>query len=416
MKDLKQKEPVHSSVIGFQDSLAPIGESLAALEKSLSDTKAEMQKDRERQNSFIADLNDLADIVETGAKLVPLPDIGCAQVDEAVDSALLQISRSAKCFPALSGEEYVISAVSGILSAIIDVVFVGTPEVVKIYRGGENFDGSLLTGLLRQIGRKSDGEMRVLFQFFSDHCKVPYDISAVKDTITPNNHRLRGLAHDPFFGWFFAVADILMGTTTCIDNSGTLRVLINCQEVPIAEKFLSVFYYIGHIISDLFTARGIPVPGAFLTQFFTNGASDESIAKIAERMYLDGYDMRHFVSMSLPVIAKNLIVDSYLRLTQPPANVSVSLAEREYCDLHHKMKREKMMFVANAVASTGNAIKFLAPPACGNVCALNMPQWLEMIRSSTVMIRMAMRDRTAETVIQNRAAIDENWKRLLAED
>lgn len=416
MKDLKQEGQNHSSVIEFQDSLAPIGKSIDALEKSLSNTKREMQTDRERQNALIADLNGIAEAMETGLYLAPLPDIGCAQTDEEVDSALLQISQSAKCFPTLSGEEYVISAVSGILSAIIDVVLVGTPEVVKIYRGGENFDGSLLTGLLRQIGRKSDGELRAFFQFFSDHCKVPYDISAVKDTMTPNNHRLRGLAHDPFFGLFFAVADILMGTTTCIDNSGTLRVLINYQEVPIAEKFLSVFYYIGHIISDLFTARGIPVPGAFLTQFFTNSASDESIAKIAEHMYLDGYDLRHFASMSLPIIAKNLIVDSYLRLTKPPVNVSVSLAEMEYCDLHHKMKREKMMFVANAVASTGNAIKFLAPPACGNVCALNMPQWLEMIRSSTAMVRIALRDKTAETVIQNRDAIDENWKKLLAED
>ena len=26
-----------------------------------------------------------------------------------------------------------------------------------------------------------------------------------------------------------------------------------------AEKLLSVFYYIGHIVSDLFTARGLPI-------------------------------------------------------------------------------------------------------------------------------------------------------------
>ncbi len=296
-----------SDVIGFQDGLTPIEESLTALEESISTTRMEMQKDRERQNALISEMSAIAEALEMDLGLDPLPDISCSQVDKEVDSALLQISQSAKRFPALSGEEYVIAALSEILSIAIDVFLVGTPEVVKEYRGGENFDGSLLTGLVRKIGRRADGELRAFFQYLSDHCKVPYDSSAVTDTLTPNNHRLRGLAHDPFFGLFFAVADILMGTTTCIDNSGNLRILVNSHEFPASEKFLSVFYCIGHIASDLFTARGIPVPGAFLTQFFTNNGSDDSLAKIAERMYLDGYDMRHFASMSVPVLAKNIV-------------------------------------------------------------------------------------------------------------
>lgn len=405
-----------SNVIAFQDSLGPLGESLAALEKSLSTTKEEMQKDRDRQNSLITELNSLTETIETGLYLAPLPDIGCTQTDEEVDSALLQISQSAKCFPALSGEEYVVSSVSGILSAIIDVVFVGTPEVVKLYKGGENFDGSILTGLLRKIGKDSNGELSPILQFLSDKCKVPYDIPAIKGVVTPNNHRLRSLGHDPFLGLFFAIADILMGTTTCIDNSGNLKILISQKNVPITEKFLSVFYYIGHIISDLFTARGIPVPGAFLTQFFTNGTSENSLAKIAERMYLDGYDMRHFASMSTPVIVKNLVVDSYLAITEQPVGLPISLAEKEYHDLNRRLKREKMMFISNAVATTGNAVKFLAPPNSGNPCALNMPQWMEMIRSSIQVVRIAMRDRTVESAIENRIAIDENWKKLMVEE
>ncbi len=45
-------------------------------------------------------------------------------------------------------------------------------------------------------------------------------------------------------------------------------------EATRTEKLLSVFYYIGHIVSDLFTARGLPIPGFFLTQFFTGEAGD----------------------------------------------------------------------------------------------------------------------------------------------
>ena len=125
-----------------------------------------------------------------------------------------------------------IASVAGIASVLIDVIFVGTPEVVKIYRGGERFDGSLSTTVLRKIGKTADGELIPILQWFSDVCKVPYDLSLQKGVMNPNNHRLRSFAHDPFLGLFFAVADILCGTTTCIDEEGRLRVLSRRKKCP----------------------------------------------------------------------------------------------------------------------------------------------------------------------------------------
>ncbi len=96
----------------------------------------------------------------------------------------------------------------------------------------------------------------------------------------------------------------------------------------------SVFYYIGHIVSDMFTSRGIPVPGFFLTQFFTNGGADNSIARIAEKMYLDGYDLRHFASMSAPIVVKDIILHLYLKLTQTSEfAILLPLVEREKAEL-----------------------------------------------------------------------------------
>ena len=77
---------------------------------------------------------------------------------------------------------------------------------------------------------------------------MPYDLSCIKGTVNPNNHRLRGLGHDPYLGLFFAVADIIMGTTTCIDNDGALRIIPN-YAASASEKILSVFYYLGQIVA-----------------------------------------------------------------------------------------------------------------------------------------------------------------------
>ena len=187
---------------------------------------------------------------------------------------------------------------------------------------------------------------------------------------------------------------------------------INQIRVPIRH---TLFYYIGHIISDVCTARGIPVPGFCLTQFFTAGGRDDSLAKIAERMYLDGYDLRHLVSTAVPVAIKNLLIDAYLSLTRTPDNLFLSVAEQERQKLNAKLKREKMLFISDIVGSSGNAVKFLLPPNCGNPCALNLSQWFELIRRSCSMAKEAMRDRTAETVMENRDVLQKNWDLLLSE-
>lgn len=171
------------------------------------------------------------------------------------------------------------------------------------------------------------------------------------------------------------------------------KVVFGCssrrKKYPNQEKYLAVFYYIGHIISDVCTARGIPVPGFCLTQFFTAGGRDDSLAKIAERMYLDGYDLRHLVSTAVPVAIKNLLIDAYLSLTRTPDELFLPVAEQERQKLNAKLKREKMLFISDIVGSSGNAVKFLLPPNCGNPCALNLSQWFELIRRSCSMAKEA---------------------------
>lgn len=390
----------------LSEDIENMGSSLAKIAKG----RAEIE---ERTNDLIREVAELAEMMNVSVPIPEKLDIIDTEVYELNSQLELKSGiiapKMTKPFPSLTWEEIIFSSISGLIAVAIDVIFVGTPEVVKIYKGGENFSGSRLTALLR----KTDGGK--VAQWLSDKCKVPYDISLKTGVLTPNNHRLRSLAHDPFFGLFFAVVDIIMGTTTCIDNNGHLTILINDRSYPPYEKILAVFYYIGHIISDMFTTRGIPVPGFFLTQFFTGNGSDTSLAKKAEEMYHNGYDLRHTVSMSVPVIAKNLLIDGYLALTRNKSNQFVITAEREYAEIAEKVRKEKMLFLSDAIAASGNAVKFFAPPSCANPCSLNAVQWFALVRDCISMAHINLTNRTTETLIVQRKEINQKWAELLGE-
>lgn len=400
-----------------------IRKELAQTKSDIHQTETSLQFLIIQETATRNELNDLTTRIHdlsksTGINIpipAPLKEININDINLLLDETIKINETKQRKFPQLSITELVISSIAGIAAIAIDIFLVGTPEVVKIYRGGENFDGSILTKAFRKLG---EGPLGDLCKKLETICKVPYDISVVKDGLYPQNHRLRSLSHDPFFGLFFAVFDIMMNTTTFIDNSGCLRIIHNTHyKTPIIEKILCVFYYIGHIISDLFTARGVPVPGFFLSQFFTNGSSDNSIARIAEGMYLDGYDMRHFASMSTPLAVKNIIINLYLKLTEKAeAMLPLTLDKREKNVLEHKLKKEKMNFIANSIAVGGNAVKFFAPPYSCNPCSLNAPEWLAFIKSGIIMLKAQIRDFSAEEAIQNRSEIDCIWQELIVDN
>lgn len=352
---------------------------ITTTESELCNVQDSINAQRQELCDLASRMQQFTDLVEIDIPMLERFDIrGFVKLNDVLDSALQEKAEKPAALPKLSTVDIAISSLAGIIAIVIDAFLVGTPEVVKIYKGGERFDGSLLTAAIRKFG---DGPLKGFTDRLSEVCKVPYDISAIKDGMYPQNHRLRSLSHDPLLGLFFSVFDIIMNTTTFVDNAGYLRIVPNDGfSRSKIEMAFPVVYYLGHIISDLFTARGIPIPGFFLTQFFTGGdSSDSSIAGIAEEMYLDGYDMRHLASMSMPVAAKNIIIDAYLKLSEPAMITShLPLWEREKLEMDDALKREKMN--------------------------------LAFLRSSVVMAKASVRDKSTEEVICNRQHINLAWE------
>lgn len=408
------KKDISKGIIQFDEEFHSLEATTSSINSTMAEAIEQQAEQRTKQNELLAEINALAEQMGVIHEQLEPSTPMFSHLDCQLEDYYSQYKTVVKRFPELSSIEWVYASLAGIISVAIDVIFVGTPEVVKIYKGGENFDGSRLTAILREIGTDPSSKSYAVFHWLSDKCKVPYDLSAVKDVMYPNNHRIRSLGHDPFLGLFFAVADILLGTTTCIDNSGHIQILVGKHAAPMQEKHLAVFYYIGHIFSDICTARGIPVPGFFLTQFFAGDGTYNSIAKKAELMYLDGYDMRHLASTSVPVIVKNLLIDAYLMLSKEEID-TVGIAEKEIAEQQAVLKKEKMIFISDCIATGGNLAKILLPPSCGNPASINLTQWGQFIHSSIAVVMATTRDIKVEQIVAQRKAIDDSWEHLLME-
>lgn len=397
----------------YRKSIEPVGETIVSTGDDITQLRASENSERQELNKLLDSVQALAD-----SQNVRLPELQKLEIQEleslnvTLDDLLAakDVRQKHSRFPKLSPEDVSISSTAGLVAVSVDVLLVGTPKIVN----RNQFDGSIFTEAIRKMG---EGPLKGFWECLQSICHVPFDISAVADGMYPQNHRLRSLGHDPFFGLFFAVFDIIMGTTTFIDNTGMLRILPNAKfSVSISEKTLAVFYFLGHIVSDMFTSRGIPVPGFFLTQFFTDGVRDSSIAKMAEGMYLNGFDLRHLGSMGIPVFIKDLIIDTYLELSQEAnKEIATPLAQKERAKLDASLKKEKMQFITNSITVGGNVIKFFMPPASCNPCALNAPEWLAFLRSSIAMAHAASRDFAAEDALLNRDKINAKWDALKQE-
>ncbi len=398
-----------NKVLSFEDGFMELDHQADEIEKHIKKVSERISETDQIKDELYKELQDTSKI-----SLLAQDSIEIEKSDglNEILEDLLPLDFKGKT--ALTVPDTVIAVLAGVIAGVVDLVFVGTPEIVKIYRGGERFDGSIFTKQLRKAGNGDDHLSKIL-SWLSQKCKVPYDISSVSGIVTPNNHRLRCFAHDPLIGALFAVVDIIMGTATLIDNKGRFQVLVNPKEYPTSEKLLALLYYIGHILSDVCTARGIPIPGFVLTQFFTNG-EDHSLARIVEQMYTDGYDLRHLASMYSTVFIKNLIIQIYCDFFKKETGKMIStISQREISEQQRKILKYKMFLISDIICCGTNLVKFFVPPTMGNITAINLAEWTSLIKNTIINIKYVNRDKKIEQILYNRDAINKNWS-LLAEE
>lgn len=397
------------------------------LEQELTDVKINVDKQRESQLECSQQLDDLLNGVNKLRERIGMQKLEWEENSTVLelDQYIKQVSPNKAIKSTIDAKfkmqpiDYMVAAVSGGLATVVDIFLVKIPKDVAIVRNGERVfqEGSSLTGILRRIGIDENGKASKWVTTLEKWFKVPYDKSVDSDIIglMPKSHRLHSLAHAPSMaGLIWGIKDIVSGTFTCIDKNGCL-VVEKVAETDFLKLFTAPILWFGHLLSDVFTRMGLPIPGwsyLQLLQIGSLGEKQRSIAEVARYMYLEGYDLRHFLSMSATNAVIELIVRLYYHLVCKKRPNEFSLeAEKEYVEVKNKIKLHNMLFASYSVASCGNIAKICAYQ--GNPTAFNLSLWLGMIRESVTQIEILNRNSKGdENAVENRHIIDENFEKL----
>lgn len=318
---------------------------------------------------------------------------------------IVQLNEDFNAIHRLDKIDILIPIIAGVLGGAIDGVFGGFIKSAD----GRNIPGSM-SEFVRKLFDLTLPPEKV--KKLEDLAKVPYDalnygnkgnviVEEIVDGLSPIFHHQVSLGHDPILGFIFGVFDMLRGTVTTLDFKG--RFLMQAAEGFNERKAQNIFQAIAtvflHMLSDVNGSSaakndgmGLPVP--FMAMFnkiqFGKVGDNDTISELVKSMFYQGYDFRHFCSMSLPVMITEVIVRvSYFAKRMHEGH---AFAESVPVGLNHK-KRPKlgtMLFIAHSASTAINAGKVAFTD---NPMNINYPQWLSFARYSVKQLKWVLSEK-----------------------
>ncbi len=309
--------------------------------------------------------------------------------------------------------DYLLVGASGVLAALTDYLLVGIPTtlVTGAYAGQI---GSPLTTWLKQYDTHTAGDWVARWaRVLEEQCRVPYDSATVLKGMSGRSHRLQSLGHDPVLGFVFGVLDIMRGTLTGFSYEHLCGVH-RLEQLPAApgyvpENFIeALLRHIGHLISDVGTPMGLPSPFMTLVQGINAGqfgSQGHTAGQVARWMYLNGYDLRHFLVTGLTPATIEIILRAYLMLRHYAEHGETRV------NLTTHPKYRTMLLTAHAIATLGNVGKIVLFQ--GNPLAINYAEWMALFRYLLPSIKHWIFDRQRFQVAHLERLNEEGWNSLL---
>ncbi|MBI2276855.1 MAG: hypothetical protein HYU74_05855 [Dechloromonas sp.] len=318
-----------------------------------------------------------------------------------------------------------ISVAAGVLAGLVDVLLVGIPAHPGFGGSSGSKGGYLSNAVKEKVGSIFPPDrIKDLEKIYS----VPFDPSTSRGLpeyvagLGPRSHRFQSLGHDPLLGFIFGVRDILVGGFTAISKDGHLIIQQVTDPFMAGESLVvrileAMKIQLGHLASDIATPAGLPAPLmpllSFL-QFGKIGEHEHTIADVARAMYGKGYDFRHFMSASIPVMVSEIIVRLGYFIRQLQNGKSLS----EAAPTASSVKLRRQLLIAHGVATLINAGKVYVTQ---NPLTISWPQALAFLRYVApelmylVYGQEAARSRILEKkILQDYHALDADLERFIA--
>ena len=318
--------------------------------------------------------------------------------------------------------DYGVVALAVIIGAFTDYLLVATPG--GSFKGKPQ-RGSPLTAWMKEQSKKlapmtgSDELERDRFQAWvaklttaaEQWAKVPYDVVSPKLGLTPNVHRLASLGHDPLLGLVVGVGDIISGTCTFIDKSGTWQVIDNPHYDGSSNPLEALVKVVVHGFSDVFTTQGLPPPLMASFQFVSaksgfalrEGGDTVSVRDVTRYMYANGYDLRHFMTTKISPAIAEVVLGAYHGVRARTANTEPSEP-----GIPDKLKRAQMLALTHGMLASANILKTALYG--WNPMAINLAQFQTLAKRMLSLVKLATeRDR----LVQQR--LEDGWEALVAD-
>lgn len=257
-----------------------------------------------------------------------------------------------------------ISLASGLIAGVMDVLLVGVPAHPG-FLGSKGSEGGWLSNLMKEKTTQlfPDDKVKELEKAYRV-CFDPSTNSQLNSKIAglgPRTHRFQSLGHDPLLGFVFGVRDILTGEFSAISKDGHLVVQQVASPFLDGEAFFiriaeAIKTQFGHLASDIATPAGLPAPLMPLLSFLQIGKIGErayTIGEVARQMYRSGYDFRHFMAGSVPIMVAEIIVrlGYFIRAIQAGKPLSEAIPSAG----SRKLRRQ--LLIAHSAAMLVNAGK-----------------------------------------------------------
>lgn len=271
--------------------------------------------------------------------------------------------------------DYGFVLLAGIVGIATDLLIAKIPKTLDngVFKGQR---GSELTEKLSNI-KLPERWQKSLENF----AKVPYDNTGGGD------HRIDTFGHDPVLGLIFGVIDIFRGTSTSLKN-GLIEISKVSEPTNLITSFVKEF---AHLLSDISTSKGLPVPFSSLIrmckfgEFYGPTGKKRTISDLSLWMYHNGYDLRHFITMSITPATIEIILRTYIMIRHYFEKNELKFK------LANNPKYRSMLLMAHAIACAGNAGKIYYYG--GNPLALNYAEWIAFIRYLLPSIKYWLKDK-----------------------
>ncbi len=334
---------------------------------------------------------------------VTLNDILTREDKEEVNARIARHIEEFNREYSLDAWDYAIAGTCGLVAGMLDVLCVKSPVRSTATNFSTPLDGIFNRAVQEAFNKilppDLSHKLSESFRIGSADTSMKGRLSSFSGKLSPYNHRLKELSHDPVLGFIFGAYDMMNDSCTIIDN-GKITTYKSLQANDFGDNiFYAVGRMFGHLASDINAPsasgnRGMGLPAPFmglLSMLRGVNINGESVGSNIDYMYLSGYDMRQFTVSSVPVALMEILLRALWVIkgvSKEGKNFWQALSQTLPGNLHKKFR---MMTAASyGVLCAFNAGKIHVTQ---NILDVNYAAWMGLIWNGFHAMKWALLDK-----------------------